>query len=198
MKLGILGGTFDPIHLGHLLIAEAARDTLHLERVLFIPAADPPHKQNHRKSQAAHRQAMVELAIGPNTVFELSRVDMERSGPHYSTDTVRLVRQKHRLTAEECFFIIGSDSLKDLPTWHNPQELIRLCRLAVAARPGCQADLSTLAQKIPGIADRLNWVELPQVGIAGSKIRAMVQAGQSIRYQVTEPVRDYIKQHQLY
>lgn len=198
MKLGILGGTFDPIHLGHLLMAELAWQELGLSRVLFIPAGDPPHKQAAAKTAAQHRQGMVAAAIADNPHFELSLIDLERPGPHYSLDTVRLVRAKYEVAAEECFFIIGGDSLVDLPKWYNSPQLVQLCRLAVAHRPGYRPDLAGLEKAIPGLGRRVNWVEMPVSGVSSSEIRARVRAGLSIRYQVAEPVRVYIKQHRLY
>jgi nicotinate-nucleotide adenylyltransferase len=198
MRLGILGGTFDPIHMGHLLMAEAARETLSLNRVLFVPAGDPPHKQHLEKTAAHHRRRMTELAIEDNPCFELCPVDLERSGPHYSVDTVRLIRTEYALPTEACFFIIGSDSLADLPSWHNPQELIRLCRLVVAYRPIYhQPDITILEKVIPGLGARLSWVEI-SMDLAASEIRARVEAGQSIRYQVTDEVRAYIERCGLY
>lgn len=198
MRLGILGGTFDPIHLGHLLIAEIARESLALERVLFVPAGDPPHKQDRSKTGAWHRRAMVELALAGNPSFELCPVDLERPGPHYSVDTVRLIRSRYHLPAGACFFIIGADSLQDLPTWHRAGELVRLCRLAVAGRPGYRPDMAALEQLIPGLAGRCDWVDVPLSGLTGSDIRARIRAGQSIRYQVVDAVREYIERHGLY
>jgi nicotinate-nucleotide adenylyltransferase len=198
MKIGLLGGTFDPIHLGHLLMAEVAREGLALDQVLFAPAGDPPHKQGMAKTLAFHRTAMVERAIANNPYFALSRVDLERPGPHYTTDTVRLLRARHDLAAEACFLIIGGDSLVDLPTWHNAPELATLCRMAVAHRPGFRPDLTGLEAAIPGIRSRLNWVEMPPIGVSSRDIRARVRAGQSIRYQVAEGVRAYIEQQGLY
>lgn len=198
MRLGLLGGTFDPIHLGHLLMAEMAREALNLSRVLFVPAGDPPHKQGMEKTPAFHRRAMVELAVRGNPHFALSLVDLERAGPHYTSDTVRLIRAQDNLAADDCFLIIGGDSLVDLPTWHHAAELVTLCRLAVIHRPGFRPDLTELEAAIPGIALRLDWVEMPPSGISSSDIRARVRAGQSIRYQVAEAVRKYIGQHQLY
>lgn len=198
MSLGLLGGTFDPIHLGHLLMAETARERLDLSQVLFVPAGDPPHKQDVAKTPALHRAAMVEQAIAGNPHFVLSRVDLERPGPHYTLDMVRLVRVQHGLSAEECFLIVGSDSLADLPTWYHAPELISLCRLAVIHRPGYRPDLSNLATAIPGLTSRLDWVEMPVSGVSSSDIRARVRAGRSIRYQVAEGVRAYIEQYGLY
>jgi len=198
MRVGILGGTFDPIHLGHLLLAETAREVLALQRVLFVPAGDPPHKQAAPKTPACHRQTMVELAIAGNVCFELSLIDLERPGPHYTTDTVRLLRYQHNLSPDECFFIIGGDSLVDLPTWHNASELMSLCRLAVSHRPGYQPDLGSLEEELPGLSNRMDWVEMPVLGLEASVIRQRVQAGRSIRYQVTDTVRQYIDTNKLY
>jgi nicotinate-nucleotide adenylyltransferase len=198
MKIGILGGTFDPIHLGHLLMAELAREELGLSQVLFVPAGDPPHKQDVEKTSAFHRRAMVERAIADNPHLTLSLVDLERSGPHYTTDTVRLIWAQFALSTDDCFLIIGGDSLVDLPTWHNAAELVTLCRLAVAHRPGFRPDLTHLEATIPGLSARLDWVEMPLIGVSSSDIRARVKAGQSIRYQVAEEVREYIEQHGLY
>jgi nicotinate-nucleotide adenylyltransferase len=141
---------------------------------------------------------MVQAAIGDNPHFELSLIDLERPGPHYTVDTVRLIRADYDLTAEACFFIIGGDSLVDLPKWYNTAELLHLCRLAVIYRPGYRPNLITLEAVIPGISSRVDWVEMPLSGLSSSEIRARVQAGLSIRYQVAEPVRAYIEQHRLY
>jgi nicotinate-nucleotide adenylyltransferase len=198
VKQGILGGTFDPIHIGHLLLAETARETLGLARVLFAPAGVSPLKQHLQTTPPHHRRAMVELAIADNPNFALSLVDLQRPGPHYSVDTVRLVREQNSLGADDCFFIIGGDSLESLPRWHRADELVSLCQLAVSHRPGYQPDLSVLEQQIPGLAARLVWVEMPTLSLEASTIRARVVGGQSIRYQVPESVRAYIEQHQLY
>lgn len=196
--LGILGGTFDPIHIAHLLSAETVRDALGLQKILFVPAGDPPHKRKTSKSPADHRRAMVALAIEPDPNFALCPVDLDRPGPHYSTDTVRLIREAYELGPNDCFFIIGGDSLADLPGWHQPDRLIQLCRLAVVHRPGYQPDIAALTREIPGLAGRLTWVEMPQLEISGSAIRARVRAGRSIRYQVPDRVWTYIRQHNLY
>jgi nicotinate-nucleotide adenylyltransferase len=198
MKIGVLGGTFDPIHLGHLLLAEMACEIITLQRVLFVPVADPPHKQERHITPAPHRQAMVALALKGNARFELCSVDLERPGPHYSTDTVRLIRRQLGVGPDDCYFIIGSDSLQDLPDWHQPAELITLCRLAVAHRPGYQPDISGLVTKLPDLEQRLVWVEMPEVGISASDIRTRVEKARSIHYQVLEEVRQYILTYQLY
>jgi nicotinate-nucleotide adenylyltransferase len=196
--LGILGGTFDPIHQGHLIMAELAREALGLERILFTPAGDPPHKQQNSKSPAHHRRRLVELAIAGNPGFQLCTVDLERPGPHYSTETVRLIREQYGLPAEACFFIIGGDSLQDLPTWHRPELLVTLCRLALIHRPGYRPDLAELERQLPGLSQQVVWVETPLLEISASVIRRRAAQGQSIRYQVPEPVRAYIEAEQLY
>jgi nicotinate-nucleotide adenylyltransferase len=125
-------------------------------------------------------------------------VDLERPGPHYTTDTIRLIRARYNLATEDCFFIIGGDSLADLPAWHQPREVISLCRLAVVHRPGYQPDVTALLTEIPGLSERLNWVEMPQLDIAASEIRARVKAGRTIRYQVLDSVWAYIQAYALY
>lgn len=198
MRIGILGGTFDPVHIGHLLLAEAAREALALGRILFVPAGDPPHKQGVAKTPAHHRRAMVELSISGNPCFELGTVDLERPGPHYTTDTVQLLRHQYDLSPDDCFFIIGGDSLVDLPAWYHASELITLCRLAVSHRPGYRPDLSLLERKLPGLHQRLDWIEMPALGVESSIIRERVCAGRSIRYQVTDTVWAYIETNRLY
>jgi len=198
MKLGVLGGTFDPIHLGHLLMAETARESLGLSQVLFTPVGDPPHKQNNAITPACHRRAMTELAIEDNPGFSLCPVDLDRPGPHYTTATIRLIRQQYGLAAADCYFIIGGDSLRDLPTWNNPAELVSLCRLAVIHRPGFRPDVAELSQQVQGLADSLVWVEMPPIGVSSTAIRARVSRGQSIRYQTPNSVRKYIEREGLY
>ncbi len=141
---------------------------------------------------------MVELAIAGNPHFELCPVDLDRPGPHYSTETVRLIRTQSQTPADACFFIMGGDSLVDLPTWHEPQTLLNLCRLAVLHRPGYQPDLDHLTGQLPGLESRLEWVEMPLLDIAGRTIRADQRAGRSIRYRVVNEVWAYIRQHGLY
>ncbi len=198
MRLGILGGTFDPIHFGHLLAAEEARIALHLNRVLFAPAGDPPHKQGHPILPVEHRLAMVRLAIQDNPAFAISRVDIDRPGPHYTLDMIHLLREEWGTGADETFFIMGVDSLAHLPTWHQPARLVEICRLAVVARPGFRADLAELQTALPGISYRLDWVEMPVLGISSSDLQRRVREGQSIRYQVPAAVARYVGENGLY
>ncbi|MBN1202433.1 MAG: nicotinate (nicotinamide) nucleotide adenylyltransferase [Anaerolineae bacterium] len=196
-RLGIYGGTFDPPHTGHLILAECAVTSLELSRVLFVPAADPPHKAaSSIQAAAQHRLAMVERAIGGNPRFALSRVDMDRPGPHYSVDML------HRLRGDypdaDLFFLIGSDSLCDLPTWSRPSELIRLARLGVMRRSCVEPDLPALERQIPGLLQRLQWIDAPLVEIASTTLAAQIAAGRSVRYQVPDAVGAYIEEHRLY
>lgn len=198
MRLGILGGTFDPIHFGHLLAAEEARVTLRLDRVLFAPAGDPPHKQGYAILPIAHRLRMVRLAISDNPAFDLSAVDMDRPGPHYTIDTIQLIRNEWGTGVDETYFIMGADSLAHLLTWHQPDQLVDLCRLAVVARPGYRADLAELEAALPNISHRLDWVEMPVLGISSSDLQRRVREGRSIRYQVPAAVAEYVTEHRLY
>jgi nicotinate-nucleotide adenylyltransferase len=198
LRLGVLGGTFDPIHFGHLLAAEEARVTLGLERVLFAPAGAPPHKQGHIISPIAHRLAMVRLAIADNPAFAVTTVDTDRPGPHYTVDAIQLLREEWGTGADETFFLMGADSLTQLLTWHQPDRLVELCHLAVMARPGYRPDLTNLKTALPGLAARLDWVEMPVLDIAASDLRRRVSQGRSIRYQVPEAVAAYVAEHGLY
>ena len=195
MRVGILGGTFDPPHYGHLILAELAADNLALDRVLFVPAADPPHKGGLRAS-AQHRVALVERAIAGNPRFALSRVDLDRPGPHYSVEMVQLVQAEFPGAA--LIFLIGGDSLRDLPTWSRPDELIKRVRLGVMRRPGSAPDLTQLEREIPGLGQRIDWIDAPQIEISASALARRVAAGLSIRYQTPDAVRAYIEDHQLY
>ena len=134
LRIGILGGTFDPVHMGHLVLAETARDTLRLDRVYFVPAADPPHKQGQVIAPKDDRLAMLELALASNAAFSISLIDLDRPGPHYTADMVELVREK--LAADdELWFLMGLDSLIDFPNWHDPERIRSTARLAAATRP---------------------------------------------------------------
>lgn len=196
-RLGVFGGTFDPPHLGHLILAETAADCLALSRVLFVPAADPPHKRSAAvRASAEHRLAMTALAIADNPRFALSRLDMDRPGPHYTVDMLRLLREQH--PGAELYLLLGSDSLRDLPTWSRPAELLTLARLGVMHRPHIEPDLDALEAVLPGLRDRLHWIPAPPVDLASSAIADLITAGRSIRYLVPDRVLDYITAHGLY
>jgi nicotinate-nucleotide adenylyltransferase len=197
-KTGVLGGTFDPIHNGHLWLAEAVRDSLALNKVLFVPAGEPPHKRGRRIAPASHRAQMVALALKDHPHFEMSRIDLDRPGPHYSVDMLTRLRADYQLSADDCFFIIGADSLIDLPIWHSAQQLLELCRLAVAHRPGYQPDLSDLKAQLPRLPQRIVWIELPGIPISATALRAAVAQGESIDALTPPAVVRYIRQMGLY
>ena len=198
MKVGVLGGTFDPIHHGHLVAAEEVWTKLQLSCVLFVPAGQPPHKLGRAISPAAHRLAMVELAIAGNPRFLLSRVDVERVGPSYSVDMLAALRGQLG-PAAELHFIIGFDSLADLLTWHDPGRLVQLCRIAAVTRPGYHwYDLAGLEAAIPQARQRIDIVEIPQLDISSSDLRWRVAEGRPITYQVPRAVERYIEKQGLY
>ena len=200
MRVGVLGGTFDPIHIGHLVAAEEVRAQLGLDRVVFVPAGLPPHKLTDDVSSVDHRLAMVKLAIVSNPYLTVSRVDIDRFGPCYTVDTIELLRDEWGQAAGdvELYFILGSDSLADIVTWHKPERLIRLCRLAVMERPGYRVDMEELERLLPGITSRVHFINSPQLDISSTDIQKRVRQGLPIKYQVPEAVADYIYQHELY
>jgi nicotinate-nucleotide adenylyltransferase len=198
MNLGVLGGTFDPPHIGHLMLAEEARLALSLGRVLFVPAGDPWRKVGRELSPPEHRLAMVRLAVGADPNYAVSTLEIEREGPSYTVETLTALHEQ--LPADsELFFIVGQDSLADLPNWRQPQRIISLARLAVAARAAWEsAQADALEKEVPGISQRLVWLDMPRIDISSTALRQRVRQGQSIRSWVPPPVEEYIRQHGLY
>ncbi len=197
MRIGILGGTFDPPHIGHLVIAEEAREQLNLARVYFVPAQQPPHKLAEPVTPFVDRVAMLQLALDENPFFTLSLVEANRPGPSYTVDTIHELRWEFP-PATELFFIMGLDSLANLPTWHRPRELIELCQLAVLRRPGYTVDMNDLETKIPGLRSRVVFIPAPELEISSTELQARVRAGHSIQYMVPDGVAEYIAEHHLY
>ena len=195
-RLGILGGTFDPPHYGHLALAENGRVQLRLDRVLFVPAGQQPLKSGRSITPATHRAALVQAAIAGNPAFALSRVDIARPGPHYTDDMLALLHQEH--PQAELFFLMGGDSLADFAAWRNPAAIVRQARLVVMARPGYDPDLGALERAAPGLCERLTWLDVPYLGISSSDLRHRARAGLPLRYLVPPPVEDYIHEHHLY
>ena len=195
MRLGLFGGTFDPIHLGHLILAEQCREACRLDRVWFVVAGAPPHKQGER-TPAAHRLEMVRIAIAGHPSFEPSDLETRRPGPHYSVDTLRFVQEQQ--PGDELFFLIGADSLADLPDWRDPAGIARLATIVVVNRPGIAAtDPADLPYFGPGTHDLLS-VAIPPIGIASKDLRRRMAAGRTIRYMVPRGVEAYIEAHGLY
>jgi nicotinate-nucleotide adenylyltransferase len=196
LRLGVIGGTFDPPHYGHLVLAENSRVQLWLDRVLFVLAGQPPHKPGWPISPAHHRVAMVEAAIADNPAFTLSRVDLDRPGPHYTTEMLALLRQEY--PEGELTLLIGGDSLAQFLTWRDPAGIVRQARLAVMQRPGYEPGLEMLGQAVPGLHERVVWIDAPYLDIAASDLRQRVREGLPLRYLVPPPVEAYIREHRLY
>jgi nicotinate-nucleotide adenylyltransferase len=195
-----MGGTFDPIHLGHLAVAEQTRETLGLARILFIPAGEPPHKRDRPVTDASHRVAMVELAVAGNPDFRVSRLEIERPGPSYAVDTVAVLAAAADLEGREPpVFILSVEALAALPAWREPHRLLELCRIAVVPRRGTLVpDRSWLEERFARQADRFLFLDGPHLGHSATDIRARRAAGRSIRYLVPRAVEAYIEEHALY
>jgi nicotinate-nucleotide adenylyltransferase len=195
-RIGILGGTFDPVHNGHLYIANALRAALDLERVVWVPAGRPPHKTGQIVSSDRDRLAMLELALAGSATDQISTIDIERSGPSYTADTLEILAE--RFAPARLFFLMGEDSLRDLPTWHDPERLLQAAELAVAARPGVDADLESVARRVPTVQGRVHLIPTKEVPISSSDIRRWVGEHQSIQGLVPSAVEDYIRDRGLY
>jgi nicotinate-nucleotide adenylyltransferase len=198
--LGVMGGTFDPIHLGHLAVAEQTREALDLDAVLFVVAADPPHKQGIPISPAAHRVAMVELAIADNAPFRVSRMELERPGPSWSVDTLAvLAAQADAEGRERPVFILSVEALHGFPDWREPERILELARIAVVPRGSTPTpELGWLRERFPGREDRFLLLDGPRMDHAATDIRRRVAAGRSMRYLLPPAVAAYIGEHQLY
>lgn len=191
MKLGLYGGTFDPIHIAHLILAERVRESLNLDKLLFIPCAVPPHKGGRAVSPAHHRLAMLQMAIHDNKFFDASDIEIERGGVSYTVDTLEELSQKYSLERDDLFLIVGADNLLEIDTWKNPRRIISLSQLVAVGRPDFRIDKG----KVP--FDFIK-IDAPLLQISSSNIRQMVREGKSIKYLVTPQVEQYIFRHHLY
>ena len=200
-SIGIFGGTFDPIHLAHLAVAEEAAEALGLERVLFVPAGEPPHKPGRPISAAADRIAMVELAIAGNERFAVDRLEVDRVGPSYTVDTLESMRGA-RLAAglsDDLVLILSAEAFLGLMTWREPRRVVELARLVVAPRDGYpEAGPEFLAAHLPDLADRARFLDSPHLRLSGSELRRRAADGRSLRYLVPDAVAAYIGDHGLY
>ncbi len=200
-SVGVLGGTFDPIHLGHLAVAEEVREALGLERIRFVPTGVPAYRPGLPIASAGDRVAMVELAIAGHPAFEVSRAEVDRPGPSYAVDTLEGFVAEARAAGREpdFVFILSAEAYAGLPTWHDPARLLELCRMAVVPRPGAgPPDPVGIAALVPGAARRTIVLDGPRLAISGSAIRARIAAGRSIRYLVPDAVAAHIGDHGLY
>jgi nicotinate-nucleotide adenylyltransferase len=199
--VGILGGTFDPIHYGHLVIAEQVREALELDRVVFVPAPRPPHKLDDELAPAADRAAMVALAIADNPGFAMCRIELERSGPSYTVETLETLADeaRHEGIERKLFFILSTEAAEGLPSWRAPRRILELAQLAVVPRPGfAPPDAQVLSSMVGGSADRVLTIETVALANSSSDVRARAAAGLSIRYLVPPAVETYIRDHRLY
>ena len=197
LKIGILGGTFDPIHEGHLLIAESARVCLHLDKVIFIPAGRPWLKSDRRVTSPGHRLAMVELAIRDNPHFEVSDIEIERPGPTYTVDTLSELRRS-MAEGTELYLILGMDSIRELVRWHRPDLIFEMCVVVAVSRPGvANVSISELEREFPSSTGRLRIIDGPMVDTSATEIRFNASEDAPL-YGIPDSVRDYIREHALY
>ena len=195
--LGIFGGTFDPPHIGHQILAAEAKQQLQLDTVLWVLTPNPPHKQNQPISPLDLRLRLVQAAIADNLGFKISRVEIDRPSPHFAVDTVHLLQEKY--PQAHLVYLMGGDSLRDLPSWYAAPEFVEACyALGIMRRPGDQFDLSRLETQIPGITPKLWFVEAPLLEIAASQIRSRIWLGQPFRYYLPPEVYRIIQQSKLY
>ncbi len=195
-RIGLLGGTFDPPHIGHLVLGQEALVQLDLDQVLYVPAGQPPHKAGRSISQVPHRLAMLELAIAGNPAFGISRVDIDRPGPHFTVEMLALVLKQHPDAL--LYFIMGADSLADLLTWHQPRRIAELAKLVVMRRPGREPDIAALAEAVPGITGRVYYIDAPLLEISSTDLQSRIRQGLPVRYLIPDAVIDYAQAHQLY
>jgi nicotinate-nucleotide adenylyltransferase len=196
-RIGLFGGTFDPPHIGHLILAGEAVSQFQLDRLLWVLTPDPPHKQDNSITPLEHRLPMLQSMIAHNPKFELSRLEIDRSGPHYTLDTVRLLANQQ--PDAELFLLIGEDSLNDLPTWRLATDLVTaVSKIGVMHRPGDSADLSALEAKLPGVTKKVHFIDALLQPVSSRELRRRITAGEMYRYYVTPEVYDYIESHQLY
>ncbi len=199
-RLGLFGGTFDPVHLGHLILAEQAREQGGLDEVWFVPAARPPHKQERVVTPVRQRVEMLELAVAGHAAFRVDDLESRRQGPSYTVDT--LAELHARVPGSDWFLLLGSDSVLELPDWHDPAGIVRQAGLVVMARPGSRVPgEEDVRSRIPGVRPgelRLQVVHAPLIDISSKDLRARAAAGHSLRYQVPRAVECYIQEKSLY
>ena len=198
VKFGVLGGTFDPIHNGHLAMAEAAKAKLNLSKIIFVPAGIPPHKSSKTITPTPHRVKMLQLALTNFADFSISMADINRVPPHYSVDMLPLLQSEYGFTPAQTYFIIGVDLLTKLSSWYHSQQLLNLCNLAVVHRPGYALNLEEVYSQLPNLDSKIHWIENSPIPISSTEIRHALRHGQPIEKFVPPPVLAYIRQENLY
>ena len=196
MRIGVFGGTFDPIHMGHLIVAEDARAALELDKILFIPAGQPWFKSYRQITEAHHRLEMVRLAVEGNPSFDVADIEIRRTGPSYTVDTLSELRLLY--PDAEFIVILGVDALREIDRWHQPRKLFELASVVGMARPGASLDPSVLNAAIPGASSRMRLLDSVLIEISGTEVRQRVTACRSIRYRVPDAVARYIHENGLY
>ena len=193
MKTCLFGGTFDPPHFGHLIVAQTIFEAEHFDKIVFIPAHIPPHKKGKKISSLELRLEMLKIAIKDNPNFEISDIEIKRGGISYSLETVRDYKEQTELSQDELFYLIGSDSLKLFYAWENPKAILKECQLIVAIRPGFRPS------DIPNwILAKVQFANIPRIEISSSQIRARWIEDKTIRYMVTQPVWKFINENNIY
>lgn len=196
-SIGVFGGTFDPPHIGHLILAAEALSQLQLDRVLWVVTPEPPHKPNQPITNVYQRIEMTRRVIANNAGFELSTIESDRPGPHYTLDTIDLLQIRN--PTSRLVLLIGGDSLRDLPTWNRPEELVTAVHsFGVMRRPGAEFDLSTLEESLPGLKNKLRFFETPQLEISSSSIRERIANKGHYRYYLPADVYDFIQKNRIY
>lgn len=197
MRIGVFGGTFDPPHVGHLILASEALDQLGLDRLLWVLTPHSPLKQGWKITPVEMRLELLRAALADNPAFEISMVDIERPGPHYTRDTVSILQQQN--PAAQLVYLMGGDSLHDLPDWYEPQEFVASCpAFGVMRRPGDAVDLTVLEQQLPGLSAKLQWISAPLLEISARQIRQRVLEGRAFRYYLPPSVYRLIQAKKLY
>ncbi len=197
MRIGVFGGTFDPPHLGHLILAAEASSQMKLDKLLWVLTPDPPHKRDQHLTPIEIRFELVKLSLMDDPSFDMSRVDLDRPGPHFTLDTVKLIKQE--FPDAEIYYLIGGDSLHDYPNWHRPSELLdELNGVGVMRRPGDKVDLDLLESQVPGISEKIYFIEAPLLEIASHQIRRRIRQGRPFRYYILPVVYKRILEASYY
>ncbi len=198
MRLGLFGGAFDPVHYGHLLLAEQCREQCRLDEIWLIPTGQPPHKDPHELTPGRQRAEMLELAVAGNPTYQVSRMELEHSGTSYTFETLQRLHGED--ADRELFFLIGADSLHDLPTWREPKRIAELATIVAVNRGGQpEPDFESIRTKVgDAVATRIQSITIPGIELSSSDIRSRVRQGKSIRFMTPRAIEAYIEQHKLY